>query len=705
MSTPATRRSERKRAPNPRLADLDSSPTQRAPAASKKRKVSSYSIKNTLSPPQCLYSMQANGQAAPRAPRRKRTPEVQTTRVPDEASDDETALDEETEEGADLIIPYLKVASDAVAVADEYPNHRTEERYGEGNINAFAKICGREWTYYVQSSQIFFGRAPDGFTRDGPAAQGNGDDQPPIDIDLGPSKVVSRTHAELTYSQSDDGWHVRAYGRNGVKVDETNLKKGQNTKIKSGTIITIAGTEMLFESATGKTEIHPSFLDRVLEHQNNEGLDSELGTGYHQPLPDRPGQALPSGPSPPPPNSQQYAYTRPDLSQQSTVAPGPSDLIRPVTPESSPTKRPATGSAKKRSPNSYRGGIMMESTEQIDYALETSKYLKPGCSYASMITWAILSTEEEALSLSGIYDWIKDHYAFYRNVNSGWQVREASISIQDIEADIYQNSIRHNLSLNRGFAKVPRRPNEPGKGMKWTLVPEHRETTLALATKNASKGGGRVSSAPGTPAGGAKSGGFLPPPTKGTKTSPTDRSTPPLSSYPPAQQESYTPTRGSQMPIYGPTQGGLPVLSDETSPPHIRRPNGHLTAIDSSPTLTSGAWGQDAPMMRTPAPRPHNLNMPQPNTVKLPTSHLADSSPAPFWRFTPAQAWPDISPVKNGTGDRTVMHSSSPPPLANGAESPTRKAKPPVGPYGPTAYGGNGVRDEEDGDIDITKYD
>ena len=278
-----------------------------------------------------------------------------------------------------------------------------------------------------------------------------------------------------------------------------------------------------------------------------------------------------------------------------------------------------------------------------------------------------------------------------------------------IEANIQQNSIRHNLSLNTSFTRIPRKPDEPGKGMLWIFVPEKREATIENATKHASKGGGRVSSAPGTPAGGPKSGGFLPT-TNGTQELLTDRTTPPLSSYPPAQQESYTPTRGPQMPIYGPTQGGLPVLSDETSPLPRRRANGHLTAVDSSPTLTSGAWAHDAPMMRTPAPRAHNLNMVQPNTIKLPTSHLADSSPAPFWRLdsmgsTPARLWPDISPVKNGSGEGPAMQSSSPPPFVNGAESPTRKAKLPVGPYGPTAYGGNGMKDDDDAEIDITKYD
>lgn len=251
--------------------------------------------------------------------------------------------------------------------------------------------------------------------------------------------------------------------------------------------------------------------------------------------------------------------------------------------------------------------------------------------------------------------------------------------------------------------------------MKWALDPKHREATLALANKNASKGGGRVSSAPGTPAGGpSSSGGFLPAaPNGNVKTSPRSR-TPPLSSYPPSQQESYTPTRGPQMsapsytpqmPVYAPTQGALPVLSDETSPMPRRRVNGTFTAVDSSPTLTSGAWVHDAPM-RTPAPRPHNLHVPQPNTAKLPTSHMADSSPAPFWRFdnngnTPAGAWPEISPVKpNGNAAGPAFPSSSPPPAANGVESPTRKPRPPIFS---SSQNGNAKTEDEDGGIDITR--
>jgi hypothetical protein len=64
----------------------------------------------------------------------------------------------------------------------------------------------------------------------------------------------------------------------------------------------------------------------------------------------------------------------------------------------------------------------MESTEEIDYSADTAKDLKPPYSYATMISQAIFSTEEENMSLSNIYKYIMDHYAFYRHSQTGWQV-------------------------------------------------------------------------------------------------------------------------------------------------------------------------------------------------------------------------------------------------------------------------------------------
>ena len=70
----------------------------------------------------------------------------------------------------------------------------------------------------------------------------------------------------------------------------------------------------------------------------------------------------------------------------------------------------------------YNRGMMMESTEEIDYSKDSAKDLKPPYSYATLIAQAIFSSEEEKLTLNSIYNWIMDKYAFYRHSQSGWQV-------------------------------------------------------------------------------------------------------------------------------------------------------------------------------------------------------------------------------------------------------------------------------------------
>lgn len=705
MSTP-TRRSERKRAANTRLAELQSSPTQpRAQPASKKRKASNAAYTklktNTANPCQAT----AAPTAAPQRRRKQKTPEVHDADDEETSSDETTTGEEEPndQEAVNDVIRGLLVPDYTTAVAEKYNNSDTEQVWGEGNINAYARLCGKDWTYYLMTNHISFGRAPgpqDPQIVGANADSKNNEEAESVEIDLGPNKVVSRTHAELQYNVEDEQWYVSVRGRNGIKINDTVIKKGESKLIKSGTVIAIANTEMLFQSADGQTEVDQIYLDRIAAPTNNM-LSAEQVANSQRPI-------LPAQSPARPPHLVPYSYhpyPPPEANGQGMMAPAAYPMQQPATPtRPSPPKPNATGSTKKKSPGTASRGkaIMMESTEQIDYSLDENLEIKPQCSYASMITWAITSTQDQCLSLNNIYEWIKAHYAYYRFTTAAWQ-----------------NSIRHNLSLSPTFEKIPRRPDEPGKGMKWRLKPEHREAAIAQANKQAGKGGGRVSSAPGTP--GRLTAGFVPPPMNGNvKSSPTTR-TPPLSSYPQSYQESYTPTRArapqilAYTPVYAPTQAPLPVLSDQTSPMPIRGKNGHLTAIDSSPTLTSGAWSTDAPM-RTPAPRPYNLNPPQPNTNKLPTSHMPESSPAPFWKSiqafgsTPARMFPESSPLKNGTtGASSVPQSSSPPAPTNGADSPTRKSatKPPLFNLpGSQTNGTNGSKedDEDDVPIDISKY-
>ncbi|XP_026818082.1 forkhead box protein J1.2-like [Rhopalosiphum maidis] len=117
----------------------------------------------------------------------------------------------------------------------------------------------------------------------------------------------------------------------------------------------------------------------------------------------------------------------------------------PTPPDSPNSPTRLADQNPKKLPHKIRFQMSLESAEQ--YKNNGDK--KPPFSYSTLICMA-MKAKGNKVTLSSIYGWIRENFLYYRNADPSWK-----------------NSIRHNLSLNKFFVKVPRSKDEPGKGGFW----------------------------------------------------------------------------------------------------------------------------------------------------------------------------------------------------------------------------------------------
>ncbi|KAK3726021.1 transcription factor [Vermiconidia calcicola] len=607
--------------------------TRRAPAA-EAHEPSDAETPEAIATPSRSSRKRARGTDAPAPASRNTRRKTKDTRAVDredtegtEAQDQSDAETEPALPGEAEIIAHLKVAERHVNATEDFANDLLE---GQEHVPGYGKIAGRDWAFIIRKVEVNIGRPEaqerlaidDGGQQSGPSAR------TVVDIDLGPDRQVSRSHAIISYDSENMQWFIIVNGRNGLRVDNNLLKRGMKSYLRNGTVIEIAGTQMAFiTTATpeGEGPIWDASIIRQAQKSSEDDDDGEDETRTN--------------------NHRQLVHPAPRSQLQDSAAYGTdySGQQRRMHPHSQHANQAAPGTPMrsqqamlKSSPAAnYARGVMMESTETIDYSAESAKDLKPPHSYAQLIGMAVLSTPEQQMTLSNIYKWIMANYAFYRFNTGGWQ-----------------NSIRHNLSLNKAFTKIARRTDEPGKGMKWMIEP----TEFDNFVQQGMKGCRRPNPMPGTQS------------TLGSPSSPMHLMraggngfkkdhdvTPPSNAFRPAYPtavDAYTPDRGPKRHVDGAV--GLGINGDGPEYDYLTRstPRNGLTAIANAAGSPPALYvNEESRTLDTPFPLRPTQRLAPPSTLRRPSDFIQFSSPAPFWKMeglvgsTPFKPY-DLSPLK-----------------------------------------------------------
>ncbi|KAJ8344912.1 hypothetical protein SKAU_G00291050 [Synaphobranchus kaupii] len=266
---------------------------------------------------------------------------------------------------------------------------------------ALARLEGRDFEFVMRQRMVTVGRN---------SSHGC------VDVNMGHSSFISRRHFQITFDEPF--FYLRCLGKNGVFVDGVFQRRGAP----------------LYQLPRECTFRFPSTIIKI-----------QFTTLYHKEMPKEEAPLSPVRPLYP--SISPLKIHIPDNDFRSMMSPLPSPTGTISVPNSCPASPRGAGSSGYRFGHSVTSDLQLAaefaakavSEQRADTSGEDSPKdeSKPPYSYAQLIVQAISSALDRQLTLSGIYAHITKNYPYYRTADKGWQ-----------------NSIRHNLSLNRYFIKA-----------------------------------------------------------------------------------------------------------------------------------------------------------------------------------------------------------------------------------------------------------